>query len=1353
LILKNLLILLCLLALSATLIGSYRTNIQSISRREGLSNGAVNSIVKDAEGYVWFGTWNGLNRYDGSNIASFLPGGSAFSIHNHVIRELYPSRSGPMWMLTNKGVSLYNNFNDRFFSFFDEEAEQINYETDIALSYSDEIGTWVSVFGRGIFQFDSNSGQFKKMPFDDKSDRISRNTKRIHLLGKAAFSISNSGNLYEISENSLEFILQLPLNETLASSSAVLIENKPYILITQRTGSAFIVDINQRQISQLHIPDDIITSFAISKHESKIWAGTERGKIYSFNMESNKFELLSLFSDPIYSSPIATRISSIFEASEDILWIGTDGNGVYNLKLSEFPIRSLSSTQLSYPIVRSILVTKSKNLLIGTKGGGIDIFDAKGNYYKSITSKNGLSNNSVLSLFERQDGSIWAGTDGKGIDIISSDFKRVRNFPRDFEAIKTTDFASVYKILEVEDKRLYLGTSGYGVIMVEFDKLQKSIPINYEQLQLDRSNNQQQKQIVYALAKEKPGVIWVGTRGIGVYRYNIINKRNMAQYNTEQFPELIRNDDILSLLTDESKNLWIGSSSGIFALKILDQDSINASKVVLSTDLSGATIHTLQTDKKNNLWITTNQGLSYIDISRGNVRSFTVNDGLINYEYSDGASFFDPSTSQLYVGGTMGVDIIQTDLIKISSFFPNLAINDLLVKNQPVQIGENSLLSSRINHQRKLVLNFNQNALTFFVSPLVYWGKERHRVSFRLKNFDNNWVNSPSGQSINFTNLSPGNYLLQLRVSDENGNWGEEYKEIEIIINPPFWLTSWAIAAYLLLFAGIQFLIIKSYRKRESKKKEAALIEYKQQKEKELQNYKIEFFTNVAHEFRTPLTLISSHVHALIEETKARSQNPRLLKVYNNSLKLQKLVLEIIQFRKLEKGKEHLNIKTVNPEILALEVVSDLELIAQKNEISCEVLCDGKEIWINTDADKYQRILTNLISNAIKYNRSGGFVKVKISCTETDFITEVEDSGIGIKPELRNKVFEPFGISSAQNKGSFPSYRSTGLGLAVTKGIVELLQGSITFESKPDAGTRFICRLPNLHEVNESDSIEDASDDRKELAYLDEEYNQEPIFIPDSTTEKPTLLLVDDDSEILILLQDMLSPAYNLCLAANGKEAMLLLENQRIDLIISDIMMPEMDGIELCFKIRENFDTSHLPLILLSAKAEIEDRIKGLYAGADSYIPKPFHPDHLKIRIEKLLSLRQSIRIKFGKKEAESTSLISKIPDPFFQKMLNYIDENIDDDSLSADKLSERLGISKSSLYNKTKSVLGTTPHGLLNERRVKKAAILLDSTTLNVSEIIDQTGFKSRAHFYELFNQAFGCSPLEFRQKNKIEE
>ncbi len=1349
---KHLLFLIACLAVFTTLRAQYRSNVHSISRREGLSNGAVNTIAKDAEGYVWFGTWNGLNRYDGSNIVPFLPGIRPFDIHNHVVRELYPTSSGQVWMLTNKGVALYDNYTNRFNPFFTRESEQINYENDISLTHSDSYGTKVAVYGSGIFSYDSLSKQFKRIKFDAVSSKASLGIKRLHSIGPYSYCISGSNKLLKIETNHLEEIIQLPITSDISSSLGVLLHNRPYLLITQRGGNAVMVDILNKVITQLRIPDDIITSFAPSATPGRLWAGTEKGKIYSLNAAGGEFEMLKIPSDSFVKNPIATRVLSICETVPDILWIGTDGNGVYTMKLSDFPNKILSSRQLSYPIVRSILITRNKDMLIGTKGGGIDVFDSKGNHIKEISVKNGLSNNSVLSFHERSDGSIWVGTDGRGIDIISPDYKTIRNFPRDFISNANPGFASVYRILEDSDHRLYLGTSGFGVIMIDFAQNRPSEPVYYEQVILEKNTptSGQQKQIVYALTQERPGIIWVGTRGFGVYRYNTITKRVLSQHNSQTNPSLIKNDDILALFTDDKNTIWVGSSAGIFSLLPAQNGIVQVAGLNLQDELSNASIHAIQMDRQGNLWASTNHGLSCIDLQNKTVKSFTSNDGLINVEYSDGASFYDNLSGELYMGGTMGVDMIQTREIKFSSFFPPIAINELLIRNQVVEIGDESVLTNRMNLQSRLELQSNQNALAFYVSPLAYWGKERHRISYRLKNFDDNWVINPFNQAISFTNLNPGKYFLQIRVSDENGKWSEKLKEVEIIINPPFWRTKWAITAYILLFIGIQFLLIRSYIRRVSRRKEAALLEFTQQKEKELQNYKIEFFTNVAHEFRTPLTLINSHIHALLEESEATGKNPRLLKVYNNSIKLQKLVLEIIQFRKLEKGKEPLNISSVNPEMLALEVISDLEPLAQKREIACKVICDQKDVFINTDADKYQRIITNLVSNAIKYNNAGGYVHVRITFGEHECITEIEDNGVGINPEFKSKVFEPFGISSAQKRGSFPGYKSTGLGLAVTKGIVELLKGTITYESQPNQGTRFTCRFPDIHQVNTANVVEVQPDDTGEMVLIDEENEKDIINSIVQSAEKPTLLLVDDDREILELLNDMLRPLYNLTFAGNGAEALHILENHAIDLVVSDVMMPEMDGIDLCCRIRQNFDTSHLPLILLTAKAEIEDRIKGLQAGADSYIPKPFHPDHLKIRIEKLLTKRLNIRQSFANKD-DASALINEIPDPFFQKLLTYIDENIDDESLLTEKLCDRLAISKSSLYNKTKSVLGTTPHGLINQRRMRKASILLDSTTLTVSEIIDQTGFNSRAHFYELFNKAFGCSPSEYRQKRKM--
>jgi len=1334
---------------SLPLSAEYKTNVHSISRREGLSNGAVNSIVKDAEGYIWFGTWNGLNRYDGSNIVTYLPGNNPNSIHNHVIRELYPTSSGPIWMLTNKGLALYDNVHDRFTSFFTRESEQINYENDIAISYSGSYGTLASVFGRGIFNYDSITRQFEKIIFDQTSQPASLSIKRIHLIDKQAYCITGSGQLMMMKDNHLNEILQLPLTGTLTSSISVFINRRPFILITQRTGSALMVDLEAKDVKELSIPDDIITSFVLSQGKTSLWVGTEKGRLYSFSLINRNFEVVNRLSGMFINNPIATRILSIYESEPDILWIGTDGNGVYTLKLTEFPNKSLSSDQLAYPIVRSIIVTHKGDVLIGTKGGGIDVFDANGNHIKGISVKDGLSNNSVLSFHERADGSIWVGTDGKGVDIISPDYKIIRNFPRDFKNYNPLIFGSVYRILEDSDQHIYLGTSGFGVIMVEFDKNRVSLPINFEQLILDKSIDAtwNQKQIVYALAEEKPGIIWIGTRGIGVYRYNTITKRVIAQYSTSSHSDLIRNDDILSLFTEPDGNIRVGSSNGIFSLWPISADSVRVAGLNNQSDLSATSIHAIQVDNPGNLWVTTNLGLSLIDISRKNVRSFNVNDGLINFEYSDGASFFDKKSGRLYVGGTMGVDIIQTDMIKFSSYFPPIAINQLFIRNLPVEPGNGSILTSRINHQKSLMLDYNQNSISFSVSALAYWGQERHRISYRLINFDDEWTINPQNQHISFSNLKPGRYTLQIRVSDENGNWSNQIREIKIIINPPFWWTSWAIAGYILLFIGAQLLIFAAYRRREARKKEAVLQEFQKKKEEELQSYKIEFFTNVAHEFRTPLTLISSHIHALLEDTRNTIENPRLLKVFNNSIKLQKLVLEIMQFRKLEKGKEPLNIQVTKPVDLVREVVSDLELFAQQGNIRCEVIAPDPDLSFKTDADKFQRIMTNLISNAIKYNKPGGFVRAFIKSNQSALIVEIEDNGVGIKPEYVQKVFEPFGISSARKKGSFPGYRSTGLGLAVTKGLVELMKGTISFISRPDEGTLFTCVFPDVHELSPGELLNEPPDELNEISFMDEAKTDLTFEDSEISSGKPLILLVDDDPEILILLRDFLQTDYNILFAENGRDAYNKVLSDKPDLIVSDVMMPEMDGIELCRKIRENFDTSHLPIILLAAKGEMEDRIAGLKAGADSYIPKPFNPEHLKVRITKLLQLRVSIMSHFGK-QGYNPALVKEIPDPFFQKLLNFIDENIDDETLSSEKLCDKLAISKSSLYNKTKSVLGTTPHSLIYQRRLSKAAILLNSTIMTVSEIIDQTGFASRTHFYELFNKSYGCSPSEYRNK-----
>ena len=1319
-------------------------DLHTITRKEGLSNGAVNSIACDNEGFMWFGTWNGLNRYDGSNFVSFMPGAASNSINNHVVRKIYTLEDGEMWLLTNRGISSYNSKTGAFTSYFANESDQTNYENDIDLA-AGKSGIWVSVFGKGLYKYNSTSKMFEPLRYSGSAKERLKDIRLICLVEDNLYMISQKGAITLLSKGQLRKVAEMPNSSIITSLRGYKVDGVSYLTMTHRDVLATLVNANTGEMESLRLENDAISTFGSSDKDGLVWLGTEKGLLWKLNLQTKKI----IHPGFILASRISTRILSIYESKPDLLWIGTDGRGLFNLRLAPFPISKITADQLTYPIVRTILVARNGDVLVGTKGGGIDIFTASNKYKRSITLANGLSNNSVLSLYQRKDGNIWVGTDGSGVDIVSEDYNSVKCFPYDFQTEASVDFGSVYRILEDSEERIFLGTSGHGVILLEFGNGSYRYPISYEQLVLDQTVKNKQRQIVYALTEERPGVIWIGTRGLGVYRYNTITKRVMNQVNVLTNKNEVLNDDVLALYKGPRERIWVGTSGGIYSVLPLSDRRVSVSPMPKSVNLANGAINTIQSDTKGNLWITGNQGLMMVDKNLQIARRFNPSDGFINYEYSDGAAFFDEKNDRLYVGGTLGVDIVNVDRLTFSDFFPPIALIQILVRdgnNESIKITGEGLVE---NFTNQLNLSHNQNALNFKITPLVYWSKERYKIGYRLLNYNSAWEEGAADQPILFSNLPPGRFVLQLRVSDENGRWSEIQKEVEIIITPPFWLTSWAIILYIALLILIQWLILKMHRRREARKKEAAMLEFKLKKEEELQSYKIEFFTNIAHEFRTPLTLITSHIHLLLEDERSAPVRSKLHKIYNNTVKLQRLVLEIIQFRKLEKGKEHLVADRYNPVVLINEVIADLELPAQEKGV--KILFNDSEApdEIITDADKFQRIVMNLVSNAIKYNRTDGEVVIRATKMIGGIEVSVSDTGMGIESSLLPKIFEPFGISSERRRGGSPTYRSSGLGLAVTKSLVNLLGAQIEVSSTVGEGTTFICSFTNLTRTEVSPTLSKSEEAPEYLVEMNDLMESENSV--DGSTKRSHILVVDDDPEILDLMRDLLQGDYDLRFANNGLEAMALLKTEKVDLVISDIMMPEMDGIELFKTIRGDFELSHLPLILLTAKAEIEDRILGIKAGADSYIPKPFHPDHLRARIETLIELRQQIRTRYTAME-DNRELITGVQDPFFTSLLTFIDENLDDQSLSAEKLCQYLAISKSALYTKTKTLLDITPHGLINQRRLNKAVKLLQTTTLNVSEIIDQTGFNSRAHFYELFNKVYSCSPTEYRQKGNSE-
>jgi signal transduction histidine kinase/DNA-binding NarL/FixJ family response regulator len=770
--------------------------------------------------------------------------------------------------------------------------------------------------------------------------------------------------------------------------------------------------------------------------------------------------------------------------------------------------------------------------------------------------------------------------------------------------------------------------------------------------------------------------------------------------------------------------------------------------------LPNNTVHGILADKKDRVWFSTNNGLVVFNPAEKSFKGFDVNDGLQNNEFTDGAFYQSHISESLFFGGINGLDVIYPDRMDTTSYFPRLVVNEFQVHNMMVTAGDSShILNQHVDATSEIKLAYNQNFISFHFTTLDYWNKQRTQYAYFLENFDKTWNYIGQQSVVNLTNIPPGKYVLHINYANENKQWSASPKIINIRVTPPFWKSTWAYVFYILLLIGLQVAVVLIIRQRAKVKRAASMDKFRIQQLQELNDYKLRFFTNVAHEFRTPLTLIFGPVISLIKKSNSLWEKNQLKTIYNNSLRLQKLIDELIQFRKIESGKERLEITEVELISFTNEIVDSFQQYAMELDVNIEFIPPSESLIGWVDSRKLEKVLINLISNAIKYNTKDGQVEILLSAKNewAEFI--VRDTGIGIAEEMKEGIFESFFSNPNHNNDGIS--KSAGIGLSLTRSLIHMHRGTIDLESQQGSGSSFVVRIPiskaAYHDVDDNTVV-------LSITNLAEKISQEFGLI--SSTEENvqaeakidkeyTLLVVDDNTQIIILLQSILSDKYKILAATNGEEALRLLENEKIDLVISDVLMNKMDGLALCRHIKDNILTSHIPVILLTAKAEIEDRIEGLQVGADSYIPKPFHPEHLFIRIERLIRNREQVRSRFENiEEVELDSIstgIGEKDDAFFMKITRCIMVHLSEPEFSADRIAEDVGMSKASLYKKVKAITGLTPHGLIKQYRLKKAADLLRNSNMSVSEVIYETGFNSRSYFYKSFNELFHCHPKDF--------
>jgi len=1334
-----------------------------ISNSDGLSNSAVTSIFRDSRGFMWFGTWDGLNRFDGSNIKVFKPdiyiNGS---ISNNIIRNIIEDKTGKLWIVTEKGLNSYN-FNQESFTPFLQKIKNNRYrENSFHAILGPDSLLWCSVYNYGITHFDSQTNNFSAPIKLLQNPSLLQNIEGLSFSQNDILWILNSdGIVIGLKKTTQWRVLKqynLSANYEILPQKHWFIRNgdNNFLFIGLKKGGFLAINLETGKITCIHQGDKNLNLTIISKGLKKgvLWGGTDAGRLFKILIKPNiKIDFLK--NQLIGLSGKQVKIWSITETKPDMLWIGTDGDGVhkYITKSNFFTTikkGNLSNGQINHNIVRAIYEDKNGNVWVGTRGNGLNYIPFSGEATRILDRDKGLSNNAVLSLGSDVNGNIWIGVDGEGVDMYETTTGKVLHFPRDFINHPKVDFGFVYSICRDLYGHMWLGTSGYGLIGFSIRKNEngKYILVDHKQYRSDTAQkNGFQSDVIYAIAEGNPNILWIGSRGGGLYRLNTITNKTEVFRSNPNIQNTINNDDILSLWKSNKQELWIGTSGGLNKLN-LSTTPYQFSHFTENEGLPNNTIHAILEDSLKNIWLSTNKGLSKINTKTGKIRNYLQSDGLQSNEYTDGASCLGQFSGLLYFGGVNGFNMFKSEQITDSHYFPRLIITEFENTNNPTEI-----LPQNIDVSDTISLPYDQNFFRLKFTALNYHNKRKCKYAYKLENFNQNYIISNGEEKISFTNVPPGEYNFKVKCTNEDGIWSPHSRQIYFIITPPFWKTTWAYLAYICIVSIVLYIVIFLILRRVRIRNQLEMERIKVQKAEELNHYKLQFFTNIAHEFRTPLTLIMAPASQLMEICDKKIA-PYVKTIYNNSNRLHHLIRELIDFRKIETGHMELKIREGSLSKLISSVADAFVQYAKQNHVCLTVTSFSAEINGWFDYRILEKILLNLISNAIKYTSQGGTISVSLTLHGDNAHIKVKDTGLGISEEMKDKVFDRFFHKADEFPKLKGSTEGAGIGLSLTKSLVEFHHGEIMLDSILGEGSCFTVIIPlNKEQYREQECQqtilidEDRIKEKAAMEFMGLEQTLSDKTSIESSNKKSehTLLIVDDNPQLLNLLSDILYKDYPIMQASNGLEALNILKEENISVVISDIIMPEMDGLKLCQSIKEDINTCHIPVILLTAKGELEHRIEGIEVGADSYIPKPFDPRHLKVRIHQLiksrLRIQNELRISPEKSPEILTGLNSR-DTQFLSKMQSFVEKNLDQTDLDANQMAKELAMSKTQLYRKVKAVTGFTPHGFIKHYRLKKAGNLLKETSLSVTEVIYETGFNNRTYFYRSFKEVFGTSP-----------
>lgn len=1317
-----------------------------IGLEEGLSQSTVFDITQDKEGNMWFATNDGLNKYDGY----------AFTIYQHneqdsctiasdMIRTLLIDSRNKLWIGTNEGLSRYDAGMDSFSNFFFPKSHK-NLQIDNIVEI-DSLHLLVNAQNE-LAIFDVQASAFTKANLPPALLTLS--VTCLSRQGDNVYAGTNEGlYVYSIPQNTVS---KLPARQLDGKHILTILQQSPTRLWVGTEGDGLFLINPQTHESKAYTPGSVhylssnyVRSLALDS-QNRLWVGTFTS-LNIYQEESDAF--ITYHSDPMKSGSLSqTSVRSIFMDSQGGMWLGTYFGGLnyyHPLKNRFKNIRFVPNhNSLNDNVVSCIVEDDQQNLWIGTNSGGVNHYDIRKESFSHYTVRNGLGSNDIKAIYiDKARKLVYIGTQAGGLSILNTAGGRIETFN---SASASTAERSIYAILPADNGDLWLGTLQD---LKRFNRQQKT----FTSITRQKNGKPFKAERISTLFEDSKHRLWIGTEeGLNVYEQN---QGELESHVLLPESHPLNKKFIYCIYEASNGMFWIGTRSGLYCF---DENKKEIKQYTTADGLPNNVIFGIREDSFGKLWMSTDKGLSCFQPKTQKFRNFTSVDGLQSNQFTP-YSYCRTSDGQMYFGGINGITTFYPEQLMDNPYIPPVVITELRLFNKPVRPGDDTaILNRHISKTRSITLGAGQSmfSLEFVVSN--YISGEHNTFAYKLEGYDKEWYYSNSLRTVSYSNLPHGSYRFLVKAANSDGKWNETPTELEITILPVWYKTWWAFLLFLVAAIGIVVFFFRYFWIRKSMNAQLQMERIDKERQKEVNEMKLRFFINISHELRTPLTLILAPLQEMYDKVDDRWIRKQVEYVQRNANRLLHLVNQLMDYRRAELGVFELKVKSTDVHRIIEKDFLFYDKLAQRKKIQYDFHSEveGKELLC--DPNYLELIVNNLLSNAFKYTAEGQSITVTLKVEDGSLKLQVKDTGIGIPIDKQGRIFERFYQVENEHPGS-------GIGLSLVQRLVELHHGRIELDSSEGQGSTFSVYLPATADSylpeELAGSAEEGSEEQiystntQEMYIVDAEENNAEEDAESEKQKADTILLVEDNAEVRQYLSSELAKSFHILEARNGEEALEMVKENEVRLILTDVMMPVMDGINLCRSIKQNLRTCHIPVIFLSAKTDLKEQMEGLQVGADDYIPKPFSLALVTTKIRNILRTHyRAIEHYSSSLEIEPEKIaLNPMDEDFLKKAVETVEKHMDDIEFTTDLFANEMFMSRSNLHLKMKAVTGESTNEFIRKIRFNKASKLLKEGRYTVAEISSMVGFNTPSYFATSFKKYFGCLPTEYAKNGGAQQ